>query len=165
MPNYRLVLRLAKNTEIHTEFETIADLNQRLAELDEIVKTVSSKSDIMVTLWEREPREVKPQISHLCRFIIDNQLEWLQRTKFAGDGVAIAVYAYDPIPLTTSQIQQIVGIDNASPYLTGAQYKEYYISKDEKYILSFKGREWVETEVLKDYPKPGPESAESSNSG
>jgi hypothetical protein len=164
MPNYRLVLRLAKNTEIHTEFETVADLGQRLADLDEIVKTVA-KSDTAAAFQEREPRQVKPQVSHLCRFIEGNQLEWLQKTKFAKDGVAIAVYAHDPIPLTAGQIQQIVGIDNASPYLTGAQYKDYYVSKDEKYGLSFKGREWVETEVLKDYPKPAPGGVDSSNSG
>jgi hypothetical protein len=89
----------------------------------------------------------------------------LQKTKFANDGVAIAIYAYDPIPLAAGQIQQIVGIDNASPYLTGATYKEYYLSKEERYSLSFKGREWVETEVLKGYPKPAPEGADTSNSG
>jgi hypothetical protein len=164
MSGYRLVLKLRNDAEIHTEFENLADLKQRLQELEEIAKTVADSAPITL-LQKKEPRQVKTQISHLCRFIEDNQLEWLQRTRFASDGVAIAVYAYDPIPLTAGQIQQIVGIDKASPYLSGEQYKDYYISKDEKYFLSFKGREWVETEVLKSYPKPAPESADSSNSG
>jgi len=162
--SYRLVLKLRNDAEIHTEFETLTDLKQLLPDLEEIAKTVAD-SVTMKQLQKREPRQVKPQIDHLCRFIEDNQLEWLQRTESATDGVAIAVYAHDPIPLTVGQIQQIVGIDYASPYLAGEFYKEYYISKDEKYALSFKGREWVETEVLKKYTKPAPESADSSNNG
>jgi hypothetical protein len=158
-----LVLKFRKDAEVHTEFETLADLKQRLSDLEEIGKTVAGSAAIGPL--ETQLRQVKPQISHLCRFIDHNQLEWLQKTRFASDGVAIAVYAYDPIPLAAGQIQQIVGVDNASPYLTGAKYKEYYLSKEETYSLSFKGREWVETVVLKDYPKPSPEGADTSNSG
>jgi len=164
MSDFRLVLKLRNNAEIYIDFENLTDLKERFQELEEIAKTVADSATITV-LQKREPRQVKTQINHLCRFIEDNQLEWLQRTRFASDGVAIAVYAYDPIPLTAGQIQQIVGIPQASPYLSGEQYKNYYISKDEKYFLSLKGREWVETEVLMNYPKPAPEGASSSNSG
>jgi hypothetical protein len=134
--------------ELIFQFEGVEELTQKLDETSRIWELLDSKlpSDTL-----KVPREVKPRLFGICRFLDKGQLEFTTTPKSATHGVALTAYAYDPEGLTMSQYQLYVKIDNASPYLTGESYREYYIRDGDKYSISLKGKKWVEEEILPDY--------------
>jgi len=147
---YEVRVSIRDRATLVFQFENIEELTKKLTEIPQITELLTSK----LTLDTAIARDVKPQLSAICRFLSDGQLEFIVTPKSATHGVALTAYAYDPEGLTVSQYQRYVKIDNASPYLTGEEYREYYVREGEKYSISFKGKKWVEEAILPEYPSP-----------
>jgi len=165
MVAFELLVSLSNNVTLKISFENLKEAEERFGEYESILKLVSEKLGETVKL---EPRSVKPTIDHVCRFIRENQLEFLQSPRQAVDAIGLVLYAYDPVGLKTADIAKYSKVANPSPYLTGKDYREYFIEDGEGYGLSIKGHQWIESVVAKDYPKPPvekPSGDEPSNLG
>lgn len=133
--------------EIVVSYSSLDELSKALDEIPKAVELVLSKAG---TVAPSEPRKPKPGCEQIYRFGPDGQLELLRRPQKKVALVALALYAYDPQPLTAEQIEAFTGLsDVAKNVLNAGANKKYFVFRGNGgYGLSQFGFQWVTSRVV-----------------
>jgi hypothetical protein len=129
-------------------FDSISDLEQRLAELDPkaLERSVATHLGPITT---RELRKVKPALEGICQFRHDGTLEFLRPARSKLDAIGIILHAYDPDPVAVDLIGTLSAEKNPAAYMLQKKYAKLFLRpRKGLYALSHVGREWVSGEVI-----------------
>lgn len=90
-------------------------------------------------------------MEHIYQFTIDGKLELIRVPKLGVHTTFLALYCYDPIPVTTEQLVESTNLvkKTITGYLAKEKYKKYVIKVAESlFRLSHEGKFWVISEIL-----------------
>lgn len=128
-------------------YSNLDELGGLLDEVPDVAALVQRK---LGTVVQGEPRKPKPGFEQIYRFGPNGRLEFLKRPGKKVALVALALYAYDPDPVATPEIEAVTGVANVIRYvLTPAGNKKYFTQRvDGTYTLSPFGFQWIANKVV-----------------
>jgi hypothetical protein len=150
MSKYQLQFNVASGAVLLLGFDSVAELEERLRELDltALEQVISTNLKEVV---KREPRKVKPALEGICMFREDGSLEFLRPASSKVEAMALALYAYDPEPVELQILGKLASEKNPAAYVGAKAYAKFFQKTDSGvYRLSQDGKVWVaDTIILK----------------
>jgi len=142
--------QLQINTEIGIfliSFDSVEELKKSLDAIDlkKVLTEVSAKFSKLRVVMSRLP---KLGFEDIYGFTGGGLAELLVSTGENIDSIGLALFAYDPYPVTSDQISLSSGVTDITVYMNQPQYKKYFTKIHSGYLLSPKGKAWIIEEII-----------------
>jgi len=131
--------------DIRITFQNDDELQAALQSLEEQITVIQQVADKVAP---RLPRSPKPGYETAYRFTPDGSVELLVTPPNRNEAVALVLHAYSPDLVRVEEIERITGIREVSRrVLTLTQNREHFYRLDDKWGLTFEGRQMVEERI------------------
>lgn len=132
--------------EIVIPYANLEELAKALEDVPKAVALVQSKTIGLVAVEARKP---KPGCENVYEFDSNGRLRLLKKPSIKVALAALALFANDPDPMTTGDLELVTGISEvAKSVVNQGKNKKYFTRHGDRIGLSPVGFEFVSTKVL-----------------